>query len=380
MKGGIYSDERCPVCGGKFRHYEPRGVWCPKHPECQPARYVVRFGDITKRFRGYDDASRFLTGLRFKTDEGSFDRRDYRKDQPLGFANLAAKWLRYRKGEVRCYNNLQCHMQRASAYFCNTNIKHIGYGDLEDYLHKLQGTDLSSKTVANYMTTLHAFFAWCHKREGVEPPEFPAVKVELGWRNTVGKGTQQAIIEEVKRISWDANPKIWVGIKWLATYYEVRPGELIRVKEKDFNYETGTLFIRHTKTGEGRIVYFLPEDIALARSFGPAFPQLHFFRHEKGHRGAKPGRRFGKDYIYRWWKTACGNLGVKGVDLYGGTRHSTVRHLREQYSPEEIMQGGWNTNKAFARYLGPVQQEQKREMYRVSGRVRMSKQQKEVSP
>jgi hypothetical protein len=45
-------------------------------------------------------------------------------------------------------------------------------------------------------------------------------------------------------------------------------------------------------------------------------------------------------------------LGVKGVDLYGGTRHSTVTALGEKLSPEQIKAGTLHsTNKAFERYF-----------------------------
>jgi len=242
----------------------------------------------------------------------------------------------------------------------------LGYGQLEDFLQALQGQSVGAKTQKNIFTTLHAFWVWCHKREGITVPEFPVIKYELGWRNTISKETQQAIIAEVKRISWDVNPKIWLGIKWLATYYEIRPLEMIGIKEKDIGYDTGTVQIRHTKTGDSRIVYFLSEDLELASRFGPAFPDLHFFRHIKGNGAVRPGQGFGKDYLYKWWKKGTALLGIEGVDLYGGTRHSTVRHLAQQYTPEQIKRGGWRTNKAFDRYLGPAEQDQKREMYRVA--------------
>ena len=47
------------------------------------------------------------------------------------------------------------------------------------------------------------------------------------------------------------------------------------------------------------------------------------------------------------------NLGVEGVDLYGGTRHSTVTALRNYFSPERIRKDGTlhRTNKAFDGYF-----------------------------
>ncbi len=118
MKGGIYSDERCPVCGGIFRD-NGNALCCPHHPKCKAANHKVIFGKITKRFKSYHEATRFLTGLRFKTDENTFDERDYRKDNPLGFSNLSSKWLQYRQDEVRpgSYKNLVSHIRYAQGYF-----------------------------------------------------------------------------------------------------------------------------------------------------------------------------------------------------------------------------------------------------------------------
>jgi len=53
-------------------------------------------------------------------------------------------------------------------------------------------------------------------------------------------------------------------------------------------------------------------------------------------RHVKKCARFGKDYLYKWWKIAWKNLGIEDVDLYGGTRHSSARALREHFSPEQI--------------------------------------------
>ncbi|NOR23314.1 MAG: hypothetical protein GQ542_02790 [Desulforhopalus sp.] len=81
-------------------------------------------------------------------------------------------------------------------------------------------------------------------------------------------------------------------------------------------------------------------------------PQLHFFRHLRGVSGVKAGQPFGEKYLYKWWKKACRNLGIEGVDLYGGTRHSSATALKEHCSPEQIKAGTMHsTNKAFERYF-----------------------------
>ncbi len=75
-------------------------------------------------------------------------------------------------------------------------------------------------------------------------PEFPEIKFELAWRRIIDKSTQQAIIEELKRISYHTNPKIWIGVLWLATYPSIRPTELLHIKEGDFDLELGVVNIK----------------------------------------------------------------------------------------------------------------------------------------
>jgi hypothetical protein len=52
---------------------------------------------------------------------------------------------------------------------------------------------------------------------------------------------------------------------------------------------------------------------------------------------------------------ACTELGVTGVSLYPGTKHSTVTARGGILTPEEIKRGGTGhqTNAAFERYLLP---------------------------
>ena len=101
MLGGIYSDQKCPICGGKFRDDGRNGLACNNHSEVFATRFKVIFKGICRRFKDYQSANRFLTGLRYKNDEGTFDARDYKTDNPLGFENLALQWLEIKEGEVK---------------------------------------------------------------------------------------------------------------------------------------------------------------------------------------------------------------------------------------------------------------------------------------
>lgn len=316
---------------------------------------MVRFGrDISKWFKHLHQAERFLTGLRYEMDKGVFDVRDYDKNKPLAFSNLAQKYLVQKAKTVKpkSLNNLKNYMGRAIDTWGFANVKTIAYSEIEDFLY---AQDVSEKTRANIKSCLHDFFTWLKRRRVITQqqfPEFPEIDFELGWRNIIDIGTQQAIISEVRRISYHLNPKIWLAIKWLATYIGVRPGELLALKEGHINRREGFLVFPNPKEKKPKIVFLLPEDRELLQEIPEGLPDLPFFRHPAGVKGCKAGQGFGNRYFYKWWKKACANLGVHGVDLYGGTRHSTVTALGDQLTPEQIKMGTLHsTNKAFERYF-----------------------------
>jgi integrase len=368
MRGRIFSDQKCPICGGTFEHDDRRrGLFCPDHPEqTATGRFRVQFGRKTrKRFSIYREAERFLDGLRWEVDQGTFDPRDYRTDYPLGFEALALKWLQVKKNEVKrkSYNNLNNYMDKAIAAWGQRNVKTIGFGEVQDFLNDQK---VSDKTKANMKSGLHSFFVWVNKREKIPMPDLPEVSYELAWRQTVNKDTQQAIIDEVYNISYKINPKIWIGIKWLATYISIRPKEIINLREKDISIETGYIFIPHPKEKKAKAVPMLHEDIDLVREFPKALPDIFFFRHTVSISGCRAGDRFGEKYLYKWWKKACNKLGIEGVDLYGGTRHSSAMALRQYVSPEEIRRATMHsTNKAFERYFR-IESDEVRNIYQLT--------------
>lgn len=317
--------------------------------------YVVRFGrDLSRWYKEKAEAERFLTGVRYEVDKGTFDPRDYNPDRPLAFINLAEQYIDFKKKTLkpRSYSNIKRYIDRAINAWGYRTIKSINYAEIEDFLYAQK---VSDKTRANMKSCLHDFFSWLKRRRIItlqQFPEFPAIKYELGWRNIVDISTQQAIINEVYRISHGVNPKIWLGVKWLATYISVRPGELLNLKEGDINRAEGFFVIPHPKEKDPKIIYLLDDDIKLLNMMPKGLPGLYFFRHGKGNGAAKPGAQFGKDYLYKWWKQACKNLRVEKVDLYGGTRHSTVTALGKELTPEQIRAGSLHkTNKAFERYF-----------------------------
>jgi integrase len=317
--------------------------------------YVVRFGrDVSKWFRDLPDAERFLTGLRYETDKGTFDPRDYAGDKPLSFSNLADQYLKHKAQTVRprSFANLKNYLARAKAAWVDRNVKTLGYAEIEDFL---LAQPVSQKTRANMRSCLHDLWTWLVKRRIIRShkmPEFPAVDFELGWRNIIDIPTQQSIIAKIRELSEPINPKVWIGIRWLSIYIGVRPGELLSLREGHINRREGFLVFPHPKEKRPKIIFLLDEDRELLARLPEGLPELRFFRHPAGIKGCRAGEPFGSRYLWKWWKRACDILGVKDVDLYGGTRHSTVTALGEKLSPEQIRAGTLHsTSKAFERYF-----------------------------
>ncbi len=368
MDGKIYTSEKCRNCNGKLIHDENRnGFVCnrnPEHPLVIPKNCRVKFGrNVSRRFSDYryQEASQFLAGLRYKKIEGTFDFRDYKNNNPLGYENLALKWLSIKKKNTKAntYRNLKRDIYKAIDCWGQRNIKTIGYGDIEDFLYDL---NVSDKTRYNTWSCIHDFFTWVVKREKIPMPDMPdCSKFELGWRTIIDLHIQQEIIDKVKEISWDVNPKIWLGIKWLSTYVSIRPNECRMLKEGEINVNE-FFVIPHPKEKEPKLVAMLDEDIQFFKTFERNHPNTFFFRHMKGNGTAKPGSHFGKDYFYKWWKKACAELGIEGVDLYGGTRHSTTTAMAEHFTKEELRENGTMhaTNKAFERYMQTKKNDSKR--------------------
>lgn len=357
MRGGIYSRRRCSICGSLFID-TGKELICPNHPEITINRLYVKFGNVYHRFKSYDNASRFLTGLRFKSDEKTLDERDYRRDNPLGFISMSERYLLAIKPKTA--KNNRSHIHHAQNYFHNRNVKELKCGDFEDFLNSLT---LDDKTKHNINSTLHVFYKWMLRRQEIkEIPEFPIVSFVEGYRRTVDKETQRAIIKETKKI---APLKVYLGIKWLATYFSIRPAEMLNIKEGEIDTGNAQLYFPTPKEREFKGVPILPEDVEILKSFPLSFPAMPFFRHDGGIQGTVKDQPYGEKYFYKWWKRACDNLKIEGIDLYGGTTHSTVRALKRFYSPEQIKAASMRkTNKAFKHYLGQAEDDEILSIYK----------------
>jgi len=364
MKGTISTNQRCPECGGVLKYVEGRGIFrCLEHSKITWLRNCfVRFGrNHTKRFKAVAEAERHLTYLRAQTDHDLFDIRDWQKNAPLSFKSLREKFLIFKNREqigTKQLKHIEHVLELAGENWDSMSIKSIGEGEIDDFFAKDHG--VGNKTLANYKSVLTDFWKWVVRREKriskLEMPEFPDIRFKLGWRNITDIETQQKIVDEVYRISYDINPRIWLGIKLLTLYPKVRPGEMRNIQEGHINLSEGWIVFPNPKEKEPKFIHLLPEHTELIKSIREprGLPNMYFFRHLKTKSGVKAGIQFGPKYFKVWWDKACKNIGIKEIDLYGGTKHSTVTALGEKLTPEQIQRGGTgHASDAFKRYMLP---------------------------
>jgi hypothetical protein len=386
MEGGIYSRQKCPICDKTLRHNEKRrGCFCPDHPEIAATKFEIQFpGGIYQRHRSYASAEQSLFHLRYRKREmeGRFDPKDYRTTRPNSFAVLAPKYLATKK-TLANYSRIETIIEKAVEHFGFRNIRDITGGDISDYLYGMEG--IKEKTRFNRCSQLHDFWVFCLKRGKqvltlAEFPDFPEISYDLGTRKITNWETQEKVISKVREISYHINPKIWLGIDMLATYTKIRPDDLRRVTESSLDDDGLLTIIYPTKLKNKFKTLRLHQDhIDEWRSLQEKYPALlgaYFFRHTKGIPGCTENERFGDKYFYKWWSKAAAMIGLEGVPLYPGTKHTTATETAKLLGSKKAEEASGLTNKAFKRYC----QVENDGMIEVVTAIRRAKKKGEIVP
>jgi len=103
--------------------------------------------------------------------------------------------------------------------------------------------------------------------------------------------------------------------------------------------------INYNKEKNPKKVDLISEDVELVKTLPRGFPYLYFFRHPNG-------KQFGQKLLWKYWKKACANLGVEGVSVYPGTKHSTATFLKQELGYQAAKEAtGHTTDKAFGGYI-----------------------------
>lgn len=345
LRGGIYSLQKCH-CGNNFRDNMIDGCVCPDHPDQRATKMRARFGTIFgPTVSSYQEAQGYLWEYRNKATDGSLNPASYRKDSPIGFARLCERYFEVledrgvRGSTLRRY---RAHYANLENFLGNTPVTEISYGVLEDI--KVD-TNLKPKTTYDMFGFLKSFMRWCVDRGYLTKLcKFPQCKKKMGMRKILDKVSQAEVVRTAYRL-FSHEPMVGLGIELLATYPKIRPGELRQVRLQDLDLVSGWLTVPRPKEQDD------PKRVKLIDKHVDALREVTNGNHKQYLLSFKAGRRFGRDYLKNAWEKTCDALGIEGVSLYPGTKHTTATDLAKRFPNKMVKEAAGITSRAMERYI-----------------------------
>jgi integrase len=289
------------------------GLECPEHPDQRATKFKVKFGNLTNRFPTYLQARRRLEAWRQEVDDGVFDLRLHKKDSPLALDLVFEEFLKTKRSMVErgkikesTYKVYRRRMYKITDYFGpKTLISEITYKAIHQWLHSEK---LAVKTLDCLYCLLKEMLMWAYNCGDLpEVPRFPEWECtddDMKMRKIISKETQNRILAKVYENEWDTSPRTYIACRWLATYINIRSGELLAAKESDLDRKEGILILRKHKSGKNipKVVRLHQEDIALLDSLPKGMPHMPLFRYDKSVNGIQPGREYGPGVLSRHGK------------------------------------------------------------------------------
>lgn len=343
MKGGIYTKEKCPICGRKF---EKTGadLLCSIHQTRPRKVYIQLYASALHKhiniftdrqgypFTSYEQAARILNKIRAEIDEKTFDPTRYvaEKLKPLRFNNWSDSWLQKKENEAKkglkspsYLKALRVYVGKFQKYFGETDIRDIGTKAINDFYLTM---DASPKYVKNILDGLRKLlqdaFDWGDIKQ---MPKFPKVDVPEADVETIDLDLQDSIINSIP----DAMDRTF--ILFLARLM-LRPCEPRGLYWEDLDFKHHRVKIRrHYSLNEirpatkSKNMKILPLDgeleqalLALPRHLTSPF----VFWKRNGH-------PFSESWARKLWKRVCKQMGVE-IGLYQGTKHSSATELADR--------------------------------------------------
>lgn len=361
MLGSIRSRQKCCKCGGPLIHDERRnGCFCKDHPEVAATSFVVWFpGDVYRRYKSYESACQALNFLRHERGtKKNFNAEDYKSTKPHAFINLVPKYLE-EKSSMKSFKQIERHMNQAAEHFGDEILRDIKWPHIKEYVTSIP--DIGLKTKANILSRLHDFWMWALEEEKItqnEMPVFKKIEYVLGYRKITTWQIQRQVLDKIKEMTYHFNPKVWLAIDMLATYTEIRPDDIRRIREEDFDGCYVTIMNPTKKKNKMKMFRLCKDHIDEWKTLQKRYPCLNeevpFFRHECTMSNRKAGTQFGINYLSRVWDAACKEVGLEGVSLYAGTKHTTATETTKLVGKKKAQEASGLTNKSFERYTQAV--------------------------
>lgn len=340
MKGGIYTKEHCPVCGGKFVN-TGTDLICPQHLT-RPRRVFVAIynkalhkhvlitsdPDTRQVFTSYAQAERLLTIIRRDIDKlRDFDATRYvaKKIQPFRFENWSKAWLEKKEIEVEkgllspsYLKALRVYVTKCRDFFVGMDIRDIGTKQVYEFHLSLRGAPHYQKNIlAALEKMLKDAFLW---GDIGSMPHFPKIDVPEPELRTIDLDLQDSVISSIP----DQMDRAFV----LFTAREmVRPSETRALQWQDVDLKHDRVIIRRhfslnqiRPATKAKQIKCLPLDAEVKAAL-EALPR-HFLSPFVFWKG-KSGRPFSESWARKVWKKVADPMGVT-VSFYQGTRHSSA--------------------------------------------------------
>jgi len=369
MKGGVYTKERCPVCGVNFKRFE-NDLLCPDH-QTRPRKFYVQLYSREVRkyislfsdakglsFSSYEQAHRILTKIRAEIDAGSFDPSRYvpQKLKPLQLKNWSAKWLQNRQTEAEkkiispsYLKELRRFIAIFQSFFNETDIRDIGTRQVNDFYLSLKG---SPKYVINVLSCLHKMFSDALDWGDIgKMPKFPKIEAPEPDFRTIDLDQQDAVIQKI------IDPMDRAYILFTAREM-VRPSETRALFWDDLDFKHDRVVIRRhfslnelretTKSKRNKV---LPLDREVKDSL------LRIPRHiTSPFVFQKNGRPYSESYARKLWNRLTSEIGVK-ISFYQGTRHSSATEAVNRVGMDRVQEFLGHTKSAMTKRYAKMNSE-----------------------
>ena len=241
-------------------------------------------------------------------------------------------WLQMKEQQVAAGDRSPTYLRELNRYaredghfswWWGRSIHEIKFATVEDWSLWLAERGLSPKSRSNVMGAFRSFVVWLHRRGEIrEVPEFPWPKGPEYQPRVLSAEAQGELLHAI--------PEDARGIFLAMALMGIRPGEARAAQIGD--YRDGWLDIdkaikgnridapvRGTKSGKPKR---LPVPDLLAEwleEFVPADPEL---REEPLFVNPNTGRAWAPTSMRRCWEAACTEVGIEGISIYEGCKHS----------------------------------------------------------
>jgi integrase len=347
VRGSVNTKQHCPMCGKKFtpENYDDDGFYCPEHLT-RPTRYYFdgrsiglkdlykdpKTGEVLKSYHTAIDLGialnralkegKLITG-EWLPEKITEKRLEYLADKWL--KNFETEMLKDKKSESRFGYLSQITRDHLKPHFSGIDVREIDRDNIENFYHKLLDKGLSSRTIKDILDFLKTLILRYKAGDMPEFPEFDVVPAKP--KQLLGLTREIAIMDKVP-IRNGYNIAVLILLRT-----GMRIGEVCPLNVSDL--VDGVIFVSKGANQKSKV--------RNARKAGPPktyriSPELWKLltdhiqgKEEDDYVFTVNGSMMSPRRLYRVFKQAIKDAGVKHISLQQASRHSTATTIKKEY-------------------------------------------------